>query len=171
GPAFAAANLREQSLEAIWRDSQTFRAIRALPGGTTETFSGGCRARALTFHRSVNAPRSRSQEEERRAPRGGGAGPASPARALGHRGGHAAPDRRPAMIPEWLYTACDPNEDAEPYVRLAQELKAQGALDAAATAYDRAFGLVPDDAEVAEARRRLLDRLAVVEHGILFRYF
>jgi radical SAM protein with 4Fe4S-binding SPASM domain len=56
GTAFVAANIREQSLPIIWHDSHTFRAMRALPGGTAETFSGGCRARALAFHGSINAP-------------------------------------------------------------------------------------------------------------------
>ena len=39
-----------------------------------------------------------------------------------------------------------------------------------ATEYDRAYGLEPDNAELAAARQKLLDRLAVVEHGITFRY-
>ena len=57
----AACNLtcthcREQPLEQIWHESQTFRAIRALPGGTNDTFSGGCRARALVLSGSANAP-------------------------------------------------------------------------------------------------------------------
>ncbi len=43
-------------------------------------------------------------------------------------------------------------------------------LRVAATEYDRAYGLQPDNAQLAEARRKLLDRLAVVEHGITFRY-
>lgn len=49
-------------------------------------------------------------------------------------------------------------------------LEAQGQPRAAAAVYDRAFGLDPDDAEIREARRSLLDRLAVVEHGLAFRY-
>jgi formylglycine-generating enzyme required for sulfatase activity len=36
--------------------------------------------------------------------------------------------------------------------------------------YDRAFGLDPEAAEVRQRRRRILDRLAVTEHGIHFRY-
>jgi radical SAM protein with 4Fe4S-binding SPASM domain len=56
GASFVAANIREQPLEAIWHASQVFQEMRALPGGTAETFSGGCRARALAFNGSANAP-------------------------------------------------------------------------------------------------------------------
>jgi radical SAM protein with 4Fe4S-binding SPASM domain len=65
GPGFNAANLRERSLEEIWHDSHGFRSIRALPGPADEAFeapdhtavfSGGCRARALYFNGSLNAP-------------------------------------------------------------------------------------------------------------------
>jgi mycofactocin biosynthetic radical S-adenosylmethionine protein MftC len=56
GPTYAAANLRDAPFEEIWHRSQGFRAIRSLPGGTPATFSGGCRARALVFAGSINAP-------------------------------------------------------------------------------------------------------------------
>jgi len=56
GHSFVAANIREQPLEAIWHASQTFQRIRALPGGTADTFSGGCRARSLVLNGSANAP-------------------------------------------------------------------------------------------------------------------
>jgi radical SAM protein with 4Fe4S-binding SPASM domain len=56
GASFVAANIREQPLEAIWHAGQVFQEMRALPGGTAETFSGGCRARALAFNGSANAP-------------------------------------------------------------------------------------------------------------------
>jgi radical SAM protein with 4Fe4S-binding SPASM domain len=56
GSAFVAASIREQPLAAIWHTSQTFRDMRSLPGGTAETFSGGCRARALALSGSANAP-------------------------------------------------------------------------------------------------------------------
>jgi len=56
GRSFVAANIREQPLEAIWHTSQTFERIRGLPGGTAETFSGGCRARALVLNGSANSP-------------------------------------------------------------------------------------------------------------------
>lgn len=54
--------------------------------------------------------------------------------------------------------------------RLADHLAARGDVHAAATAYDRAYGLAPDDRGLAAARARLLDSLAVVEHGMRFRY-
>jgi formylglycine-generating enzyme len=40
----------------------------------------------------------------------------------------------------------------------------------AAAALDRAWGLAPDDPFVTRQRQGLLDRLAVTEHGICFRY-
>ncbi len=58
GPAYAAANLRDASLHDIWHSSQGFQQMRALPdtesGGAA--FGGGCRARALVYNGSVNAP-------------------------------------------------------------------------------------------------------------------
>src|SRR5262249_24662586 len=59
GPEYAAGNVRERSLPEIWHESQGFQAIRALPdaeatGGAS--FGGGCRARALVFNGSINAP-------------------------------------------------------------------------------------------------------------------
>jgi mycofactocin biosynthetic radical S-adenosylmethionine protein MftC len=56
GRSFVAANIREQPLEEIWHTGQTFQGIRALPGGTADTFSGGCRARSLALNGSANAP-------------------------------------------------------------------------------------------------------------------
>lgn len=56
GSSFVAANVRNQPLEAIWHTSQMFEHIRELPGGTAETFSGGCRARSLVLGGPVNAP-------------------------------------------------------------------------------------------------------------------
>lgn len=56
GDAFVSGNISEQSLEEIWHQGHVFREMRALPGGSNETFSGGCRARSLVFNGSVNAP-------------------------------------------------------------------------------------------------------------------
>jgi radical SAM protein with 4Fe4S-binding SPASM domain len=59
GPEYTAANLREHSLPEIWHSSRGFRSIRSLPDGEATggtTFSGGCRARALVFNGSINAP-------------------------------------------------------------------------------------------------------------------
>lgn len=70
----------------------------------------------------------------------------------------------------WL-RELEPGEgDAAGLRRLAERLVAKGDAEAAATAYDRAYGLAPDDGELAAARARLLDSLAVVEHGLRFRY-
>lgn len=55
GPELDAASLRTHRLAEIWHDSQTFRAIRALPSGPG-CFSGGCRARAQALRGDLNAP-------------------------------------------------------------------------------------------------------------------
>jgi mycofactocin biosynthetic radical S-adenosylmethionine protein MftC len=67
GPSHAAANLRDAPFEEIWHRSQGFRAIRSLRGGTPDTFSGGCRARALVLNGSINAPDPWIEERERLA--------------------------------------------------------------------------------------------------------
>lgn len=64
GADFAKFNIRDTPLDVIWREAQTFREMRALPGGTPDTFSGGCRARALVLNGSVNAPDPWLQERE-----------------------------------------------------------------------------------------------------------
>lgn len=59
GPNHVAANLRDRSLADIWHHSQGFQDMRAAsqPGvPEEETFSGGCRARALVFNGSADAP-------------------------------------------------------------------------------------------------------------------
>lgn len=58
GPEHVAHNIRQQSFTEIWNESQRFREIRSLPGDPTGTrlFGGGCRARALAFNGSINAP-------------------------------------------------------------------------------------------------------------------
>lgn len=70
----------------------------------------------------------------------------------------------------WLYSAVGADGNAADLAALARELESKGELAIAATAYDRAYGLQPNNAELTLARQRLLDRLAVVEHGITFRY-
>jgi radical SAM protein with 4Fe4S-binding SPASM domain len=65
GHAFDAANIRDVPFDDIWHRSQGFLNMRDLDGGTPETFSGGCRARALVFHGSVNAPDPWMRERER----------------------------------------------------------------------------------------------------------
>jgi sulfatase modifying factor 1 len=49
-------------------------------------------------------------------------------------------------------------------------LEGEGDQHNAATALDRAYGLSPTVAAIGHARRQLLDRLAVTENGIAFRY-
>jgi formylglycine-generating enzyme required for sulfatase activity len=63
-----------------------------------------------------------------------------------------------------------PAGDLGEAVTRARALVAKGELAAAAAAYDRAYGLAPDNVQVAEERGRVLDRLAVTEHGLTFRY-
>lgn len=60
--------------------------------------------------------------------------------------------------------------DADEFYRFAQQAEFEGKLEIAATAYDRAFGLKPDDALISTARRKLLDQLSIDEHGLHFRY-
>lgn len=74
------------------------------------------------------------------------------------------------MVPEWLFTGYDRHDNPQRYVTLAQELLSQGERRAAATAYDRAFGIAPTDRAIARVRDELLNQLAVIEHGIVFRY-
>src|SRR5262249_35019412 len=77
------------------------------------------------------------------------------------------------MLPEkysWVAVEFEPEGDPRRLLDIARELEADGNREGAATAYDRAFGLDPDDEEVARERQALLDRLAVVEHGLVFRY-
>src|SRR5205823_1795826 len=78
------------------------------------------------------------------------------------------------MLPEeyaWILVQFEP-DDGDPRVLLdvAAKLEAAGNLEGAATAYDRAYGLDPRHEEVRRRRWALLGRLAVVEHGITFRY-
>lgn len=63
-----------------------------------------------------------------------------------------------------------PEGDADAYFKLAQQLESKGDLHHAATAYDRAFGLVSDRQDIVQARMRLLDQLSVTEHSVVFRY-
>jgi formylglycine-generating enzyme required for sulfatase activity len=63
-----------------------------------------------------------------------------------------------------------PPDSAAGLLGLATQLEARGDLATAATVYDRAFALDPTHPEVVGRRSALLDRLAVTEHGIRFRY-
>jgi formylglycine-generating enzyme required for sulfatase activity len=77
------------------------------------------------------------------------------------------------MIPDRFlryFAEFEPEGDPKTMLQIACLLEEEGNLEAAAAAYDRAWGLNPGDEEVSEGRQRLLDALALVEHGIRFRY-
>jgi formylglycine-generating enzyme len=69
-----------------------------------------------------------------------------------------------------LLSSCGNTGDAKHFFSLAKELEASDNLRMAATAYDRAYGLNPENHEIATARKHILEQLSVVEHGIQFRY-
>lgn len=71
---------------------------------------------------------------------------------------------------ERLLSGYGPAGDAAQLAQVARELEGSGDLRFAATAYDRCHAAVPGDTTVARARRALLDKLAVTEHGMTFRY-
>lgn len=54
--------------------------------------------------------------------------------------------------------------------KTARRYLAEGKLHKAASLYDTAFGIAPADTQISTERAELLDRLAVVEHGLTFRY-
>lgn len=70
----------------------------------------------------------------------------------------------------WLHSAYGSVGDAQSLYTLAHELEVDDNPRLAAIAYDRAYALAPENQEIAEARKQLLDKLAVVEHGLRFRY-
>jgi formylglycine-generating enzyme required for sulfatase activity len=79
-----------------------------------------------------------------------------------------------SMLPEeyrWIASQFEP-EEGNPWLLLeiAQILESDGDLPSAATVYDRAYGIAPHIAEINERRRDVLNRLSVVEHGLVFRY-
>jgi formylglycine-generating enzyme required for sulfatase activity len=78
------------------------------------------------------------------------------------------------MLPEkyrWIEVQFEPGDgDPELLLEIARKLEREDNLEGAATVYDRAYGLAPHSAEVREGRQRVLQHLAVVEHGIPFRY-
>jgi sulfatase modifying factor 1 len=74
------------------------------------------------------------------------------------------------MIVDELYDSHGNTGDPLKYLKIARELEAKNELEAAATAYDRAYGLSPENDEIVSARKKALDRLAIIDHGIVFRY-
>ncbi|WP_437318309.1 formylglycine-generating enzyme family protein [Sorangium sp. So ce385] len=75
-----------------------------------------------------------------------------------------------AADPTWLLSADRELPSAAELLGLAARLAGEGRLELAATACDAAFGLAPGDPALADARARLLDRLRIEEHGLVFRY-
>ncbi len=71
---------------------------------------------------------------------------------------------------ETMLASHGPTGDAADYLAMAHRLESGGDLRAAASAADQAVGLDPGGREIVAVRRSLLDRLAVTEHGITFRY-
>jgi len=67
---------------------------------------------------------------------------------------------------------CGFEPEGDPWVAFAigRQLEEEGDLEGSASAYDRAYGLDPAAEEVRQRRAAVLDRLAVVEHGLRFRY-
>jgi formylglycine-generating enzyme required for sulfatase activity len=77
------------------------------------------------------------------------------------------------MLPEkyqWIVDHFEPEGDARQLFDIARRLESEGNLEAAATVYDRAYGLDPRQEDICEHRRRVLDALSVTEHGMHFRY-
>ncbi len=70
----------------------------------------------------------------------------------------------------WIVDEFEPEGNLSVLREITVELEADGNLEGAATVLDRMFGLDPANAETAQRRRQVLDRLAVTEHGIRFRY-
>ncbi|AUX24584.1 uncharacterized protein SOCEGT47_051230 [Sorangium cellulosum] len=75
-----------------------------------------------------------------------------------------------ALDATWLLSADRALPSAAELLSLAARLEGEGRLALAATACDAAFGLAPGDPALAAARGRLLDRLRIEEHGLVFRY-
>ncbi len=77
------------------------------------------------------------------------------------------------MLPErlhWVIEGFEPEGDPWLLLQIAHDLEAEGNLEGAAAVYDRAFVLEPTAPKVCQARAAVLDRLAVLEHGLRFRY-
>jgi formylglycine-generating enzyme required for sulfatase activity len=77
------------------------------------------------------------------------------------------------MLPDqyrWIEAEFEPDGDLGLLLAIARKLVAEGNREGAATALNRAYGIAPEAEEVRRLRQAVLDRLAVVEHGLRFRY-
>ena len=77
------------------------------------------------------------------------------------------------MLPErlhWVIEAFEPEGDPWVLLQIARDLEVEGNLEGAAAVYDRAHGLEPGEDRIRQPRARVLDRLAVREHELVFRY-
>lgn len=72
--------------------------------------------------------------------------------------------------PDHILDACGRAGDPGEALVIADHFLERGQERLAATALDRAYGLAPQDRFIAEQRQAVLDRLAVTEYGIHFRY-
>ena len=73
-------------------------------------------------------------------------------------------------LPLWLFRANATLPDPRAMLRQAIEFEERGSLPLAASALDRAYGVDPNDSEITEARRRVLDAMSIEEHGLIWRY-
>jgi formylglycine-generating enzyme required for sulfatase activity len=77
------------------------------------------------------------------------------------------------MLPEqyqWILAQFEPEGDPWLLLDVAGRLEDEGNLPGAASVYDRAYGIAPELEAVRRRRASALDRMAVVEHGLRFRY-
>lgn len=77
------------------------------------------------------------------------------------------------MLPEkyhWILEQFEPEGDPWLLLSIGRELEKDGEFEGAASVYDRAFGIDPTIQQVRLARKAVLDRLAVFEHGMRFCY-
>jgi formylglycine-generating enzyme required for sulfatase activity len=77
------------------------------------------------------------------------------------------------MLPpkyQWIAIEFEPEGNPWELLQIATLLENEGNREGAATVLDRAFAIEPSDAKIIEARRRVLDSLAVTEEGVVFRY-
>src|SRR5690348_7741017 len=77
------------------------------------------------------------------------------------------------MLPDrlhWIIEGFEPEGDPWLLFHIARELESEGNLEGAAAVFDRAFGLEPGEEKIRQGRAELIERLAVREHGLVFRY-